>query len=86
MKIFKLFTRKFESRATSVDAIETWLVEWPSLIKNIINNGEQKIRIQAFITKGDANMFASELDSARKLLGDEGFQSKVYKQKEFRND
>ena len=86
MKIFKLFTRKFESSATSVDAIETWLVEWPSLIKNIINNGEQKIRVQAFVNKTDANMFSRELDSVRKLLGDEGFKSRVYKQKEFRND
>ncbi|MCP4343602.1 MAG: hypothetical protein GY799_33175 [Desulfobulbaceae bacterium] len=85
MKLFNLFTRKFEQEPTAIEAIETWVVEWPSIIKNIIGDGIMQPNMQCFTSKLVAEAFASELISARKLLGDNGYSAKVYKQEVFSN-
>ena len=81
MKIFGYEFRKFESTNTTIEAIETWIVEWESLHKNCLSNGEPNTQKQAFINKDGAKLFAKELNDCRKLLGDKGFSAKVYMQK-----
>ncbi len=82
MKIFGYEFRKFEKDNTVItDAVETWCVKWYSLHKDLIDKGAPYAEIQSFITKESANMFAKELEDARKLLGDKGWDVRVYKQK-----
>lgn len=84
MKIFGYELRKFEETNTTIEAIETYVVKWYSLI----NKGEQgstlrvsvKVQVQAFPTKESANIFAKELNDAINLLGHTGYEATVYKQ------
>lgn len=80
MKIFGYEFRKFEQSTTTIEVIETWIVKWESIHRDCIDNGKPNIELQSFITKKDANFFAGELISARKLMGDRGYNVKVYKQ------
>ena len=81
MKIFGYEFRKFEQQTTTLEMIETWNVRWESLHRNFIDKGVPVIQLQGFTTKDQAKLFAKELTDARRLLGDEGWQASVYKQK-----
>ncbi len=81
MKIFGYEFRKFEKKITTLDAVETWCVKWKSIHKDCIGVGRSQIEIQSFVSKGGADIFAKELNDARKLLGDYGYKATVYKQK-----
>ncbi len=84
MKIFGFEIRKFEKTTTTINAVETWIVEWTS-----INDSGlficTKSNHQAFTSKKDADFYAKELKAARKLLGDKGVSLSVYKQKTHTN-
>ena len=80
MKIFGFEIRKFESKVTTIEMVETWCVKWSSLHCNIINTGDPSINVQSFVTEDGANEYAKELRTARRLLGDTGWGVEVYKQ------
>ena len=81
MKIFGYEFRKFEETPTTiVDAVETWCVGWYSVEHCVGMHYGCKKNVQGFVTKESADMFAKELDDARRLLGDRVEKARVYKQ------
>ena len=82
MKIFGFEIRKFKDEPETIQARETWVVEWYSLHwYAFFERGESKKMFLTFTTKDLANSYAKELTDARKLLGDDIPEPKVYKQK-----
>lgn len=81
MNIFGLKIRLFSDTPITLEAIETWMVKWESLYRSSIDRGIPNIETQAFTSKESAELFAKQLRDARKLLGDTGWDVKVYKQK-----
>lgn len=85
MTIIKHVFRKFEQKETKVNIIETWLVKWDSLFWDIGNYYRPTPQIQAFTSKKDADMYAEQLKTATRCLGDHNRDITVYKQKPITN-
>lgn len=84
MKLFDFIFKKFEQKATSVQAVETWIVSWRSISKKRylhLDDGiyDTKIRFNTFVSEESAKAYADELEKARKLLGDVEMDVTVYK-------
>lgn len=81
MKIFGYEFRKFEKESTTLETIETWVVEWNKLERDIISRYDPKPMFKTFINRGQAIMFKKEIEDCIKLLGDRGRSVKLYRQK-----
>lgn len=85
MKVFGFEIRKFETSPTTMKAVETWCVKWPSLHKMFSDRGEVVVNVLGFPSEAGAREYAKELQDARALLGDKGFGAEVYVQKTHTN-
>lgn len=85
MKIFGYEFRKFEEEVTILDTVETWVVEWESLHRDIINMFDPKKEFKTFTRKDQAALFKKELEDCVKLLGDKSRSLKLYKQQNHSN-
>lgn len=80
MKIFGYEFRKFEKENTTIETVETWVVEWISLGPIFTDSYRPKPMFKTFIDKGQAKAFAKELNDCVALLGDRDRMAEVYKQ------
>ena len=80
MKILGFTFRKLEKEHTTINSVETWMVEWSSIYQEIGRFWHPKTEIMAFISKADAEGFARELKDAARLLKNSNQGVKVYKQ------
>lgn len=80
MNIFEFGIKMFEKKPTTIEAIETWIVEWKSIYHDIGRFYLMKPNFLTFTSKYKAQEYAKELQDARKLLGDTDLCVRVYKQ------
>lgn len=80
MKILGYEFRKFESHNTTLETVETWVVEWYSLHYDFSDYYRHRSMFKIFIDEKQAKLFKRELEDARKLLGDKYVECKMYKQ------
>lgn len=85
MKIFGYEFRRFEEKTTTLETVDTWVVEWSSLHRNIIDTFDTESEFKTFTRKDQAELFRKELEDCARLLGDKGRMLKMYKQKNHSN-
>ncbi|WP_269519496.1 hypothetical protein [Alteromonas sp. BMJM2] len=85
MKIFGYEFRKFEEQTTTIETVETWVVEWEVMVPKYRDWYEPTPKFKTFVSKDQAEMFKKELQSCIDLLGDQRIKPKVYKQEHSTN-